>query len=109
VRTGRTFTAYRSANRATWTRIGSVEADLPSAAYVGLATEAHGTAATVQAVYNYVTVDNLAVDPQSAGWEALEVGTLGAAPPTRAAGLTLTGFGERSPTRRTTSPPWCSR
>jgi hypothetical protein len=94
VRTGRTFTAYRSANRATWTRVGSAEAELPAAAYVGLATEAHVTAATVQAVYSYATVDNLSADPTSAAWEPLDVGTVGGSSSYAAGTLTLTAFGE---------------
>ena len=94
VRTGRTFTAYRSATRATWTRVGSMELELPSTAFVGLATEAHSTAATVQAVYNYATIDNLAVDPGSAAWEPLDVGTVGGSAAYAGGALTLTGFGE---------------
>jgi hypothetical protein len=93
-RVGRVFTAYRSANRATWTRVGSAEADLPSTAYVGLAVEAHSTSNTVQAVFNYAAIDNLASDPASAVWEALDVGTLGGSVAYGAGTLVVIGFGE---------------
>jgi hypothetical protein len=94
VRAGRTFTAYRSANRATWTRVGSADADLPAAVYVGLATEAHSTSSTVQVTYNYATIDNLATDPGAAAWQQLDVGALGGRASFKDGALTLTGFGE---------------
>jgi hypothetical protein len=93
-RAGRVFTAYRSSNRATWTRIGSAEADLPAGALVGLATESHSTGNTVQAVYNYATIDNLAVDPTSAAWETLDVGAVGGSAAYAGGLLALTGFGD---------------
>jgi hypothetical protein len=71
-----------------------VDAELPPEAYVGLATEAHGAAATVQAVYNYATIDNLAADPATAAWEPLDVGTVGGSAAYAAGVLTLTGLGE---------------
>jgi hypothetical protein len=92
-RTGNTFTAYRSANLATWIRIASVEAALPADALVGLATAA-GSPAQVQAVYSYAAVDNLEADPASAGWEHLDVGTLGGGASFTRGVLALTGFGE---------------
>jgi hypothetical protein len=93
-RAGRTFTAYRSANRATWTRIGSAEADLPASALVGVATEAHSASGTVQAVFSYASIDNLSTDPASAAWEMLDVGAVGGSAAYGAGELSLTGFGE---------------
>jgi hypothetical protein len=93
-RSGKTITAFRSANRSTWTRVGSVDLDLPATAYVGLATEAHSNSNTVQANYNYAAIDNLAADPATAPWEHVDVGTLGGSAAQAGGVLKLTGYGE---------------
>jgi hypothetical protein len=93
-RVGNSVRAFRSSNRATWTPVGSIELELPQTIYVGLATEAHSDSDALQAVYNYLTVDNLATDPLTSSWEHLDVGTLGGVALARNGALILTGFGE---------------
>jgi len=58
IRSGNTFTAYRSANGSSWTHIGSKTIYMSSTVYIGLAVTSHkdGTACTA-------TFDNVTVSP----------------------------------------------
>jgi hypothetical protein len=93
-RAGKTFTAFRSDNQATWTRIGSADVEMPATIYVGMATEAHSTSNAVHATYNYAALSSLASDPAAAPWEHLDVGTLGGTATQVDGRLTLTGYGD---------------
>jgi regulation of enolase protein 1 (concanavalin A-like superfamily) len=50
-RSGNTFTAYRSADGATWTQIGSKSITMTTSVYVGLAVTSHNNSATSTAVF----------------------------------------------------------
>jgi subtilisin family serine protease len=56
VRSGNTFTAYRSSNGTTWTTVGSQNLNLSQDLLVGLAVTAHNNAAKCTAVFDNVTV-----------------------------------------------------
>jgi hypothetical protein len=60
VRSGNTFTAYRSASGAasTWTSMGSVTVTMGTNVYIGLAVTAHRDGAL-----NTATIDNVTVVP----------------------------------------------
>jgi hypothetical protein len=57
-RTGNTFTAYRSAQGANWTSMGSVTISMPEKAYIGLAVTSHSDQALCT-----TTIDNVKVTP----------------------------------------------
>lgn len=56
VRSGNTFTVYRSTNGSTWTKIGSKSITMTSSVYVGLCVAAKNTAALNQSTFDHVTV-----------------------------------------------------
>ena len=51
VRSGSTFTAYRSADGVTWTRIGSKSISMASTVYIGLAVTSHTNSALSTATF----------------------------------------------------------
>jgi fibronectin type 3 domain-containing protein/regulation of enolase protein 1 (concanavalin A-like superfamily) len=58
VRSGNTFTAYRSPNGSTWTTIGSQTITMATAVYIGLPVTSHNTSAICTA-----TLDNITATP----------------------------------------------
>jgi endo-1,4-beta-xylanase len=57
VRSGNTFTGYRSPNGTTWTQMGSVTlTNISSAAYIGLAVTAHNNSALCTATFDNVSL-----------------------------------------------------
>jgi glucose/arabinose dehydrogenase/regulation of enolase protein 1 (concanavalin A-like superfamily) len=56
VRAGNTFTAYRSADGAAWTQIGTQTFSMNSSAYVGMAFTSHNNAALATATFTNVSV-----------------------------------------------------
>ena len=56
VRSGNTFTAYRSADGVKWTLIGSSSIPMNSTVYVGLAVTSHNNAAVNTATMDQVTI-----------------------------------------------------
>lgn len=57
VRSGNTFTAYRSSNGTTWTQIGSTATiTMASTVYIGLAVTAHNNTAASTSTFDNVTV-----------------------------------------------------
>jgi endoglucanase len=55
VRSGSTFTGYRSANGVTWTQMGSTTISMGTTMYVGLAVTAHNSAKLCTATFDNVT------------------------------------------------------
>ncbi|MBI1840676.1 MAG: putative Ig domain-containing protein, partial [Verrucomicrobia bacterium] len=55
VRSGNTFTAYRSSNGSTWTTMGSTTIIMGSTVYIGLAVTSHKDGDLCPAVFDYVT------------------------------------------------------
>jgi regulation of enolase protein 1 (concanavalin A-like superfamily)/fibronectin type 3 domain-containing protein len=74
VRSGNTFTGYRSADGNTWTQQGTAAFTMGSTVYIGLALTSHDTANLDPATFDNVTAP---------GWQA-------AAPPSTPASLTAT-------------------
>lgn len=56
VRSGNTFTSYRSSDGSSWTQIGSATISMASQVYVGLAVTSHNNSVTSTAVFENVTV-----------------------------------------------------
>ena len=69
-RVGDTFTAYASADGATWTSLGSQSVTLGTSIYVGLAVTSHTTSTLGTA-----TFDNVGVVP-TADWSTADIGTV---------------------------------
>jgi len=68
VRSGNTFTGYRSADGKTWTTHGSATISMPSAIYIGLAVTAHNTSTNCMAVFEAVGVTNIVGGTQISLW-----------------------------------------
>jgi YD repeat-containing protein len=56
VRSGNTFTAYKSADGASWTEIGSVDITMGVTVYVGLAVTAHNDSTRCTAIFDNVRI-----------------------------------------------------
>ena len=74
VRSGNTFTAYRSTDGAAWTAVGSETITMTSAVYVGLAVTSHNNTALATA-----TFDNLSVVTLPSPWASADIGAVAAA------------------------------
>jgi endoglucanase len=55
VRSGSTFTGYRSADGASWTQTGSTTISMGTTVYMGLATTSHNNSLLTTATFDYVT------------------------------------------------------
>ena len=55
VRSGNTFTGYRSPNGVTWTQLGTATFTMASTAYIGLALTSHNTSSVCAAAFDNVT------------------------------------------------------
>jgi endonuclease/exonuclease/phosphatase family metal-dependent hydrolase/regulation of enolase protein 1 (concanavalin A-like superfamily) len=75
-RAGNVFTAYRSSDGTTWTRVGSATIAMASTIYVGLAVTSHADRTAATARYSHVAVSAKTSVP--AGWETADIGTIGA-------------------------------
>jgi hypothetical protein len=73
VRSGNTFTAYRSADGSTWTTIGSDTIAMGATVYVGLAVTSHNDGVLATA-----TIDNVSVTALPSPWQSADIGTVGA-------------------------------
>lgn len=93
-RVGRTLTAYRSSTRASWSRIGSTDIDLPAQVYVGVAAEGHSTTMLGTSTINYLHVTNLEGNAATAAWRMLDLGGVGGTVIAQGNTLTVTGAGE---------------
>jgi regulation of enolase protein 1 (concanavalin A-like superfamily) len=65
------FTAYRSTDGATWTRIGGATISMASTVYVGLAVTSHAPSTRATAQFSSVAVSR----PLPAGWTAADIGS----------------------------------
>jgi fibronectin type 3 domain-containing protein/regulation of enolase protein 1 (concanavalin A-like superfamily) len=74
VRSGNTFTAYRSTDGAAWTTVGSQTITMTSGVYVGLAVTSHNNTALATA-----TFDNVSIVTLPSPWASADVGAVAAA------------------------------
>lgn len=68
VRSGNTFSSYRSTNGATWTPVGSTTITMASNAYVGLAVTSHNNSVASQATFDNLTISTGSSTPPSTGY-----------------------------------------
>ena len=66
VRSGDTFTGYRSSNGTTWTQQGSTTLTMSSSVYIGLAVTAHNNAQLCEAKFDNVTAPGWPLSPLEA-------------------------------------------
>ncbi len=71
VRSGDTFTGYRSANGTTWTQLGSATLTMSSSVYIGLAVTAHNNSQLCEATFDNVTAPGWPLTPLEATAVAL--------------------------------------
>jgi hypothetical protein len=93
-RQGRTFTAYRSAARLTWTRVGSVDLDLPPELSAGIAVAAKSAMAATTAEIDGLRLQNLENQPATRDWTVEEMGGIGASAVWNGATLAFSGLGD---------------
>jgi len=67
VRSGNTFTGYRSPNGTTWTQLGSTTFTMDSTAWVGLAVTAHNNSSLCTATFDNVTAPGWPLLPGAPG------------------------------------------
>ncbi|MBA3440306.1 MAG: RICIN domain-containing protein, partial [Pyrinomonadaceae bacterium] len=68
VRSGNTFSAYRSADGATWTLIGTETIAMAGNVYVGLAVTSHNNSVAVQATFDNLSIGSAGVPPPPTGY-----------------------------------------
>ncbi len=73
VRSGNTFTAYRSAAGATWTVIGTDTIAMSSTVYAGLVVTSHNDGVLATA-----TLDNVSLTALPSPWQSADIGAVGA-------------------------------
>ncbi len=94
-RVGRTITAYRSGDRASWTQVAVY--DLPGLgddAYFGLAATSHDIAKQGSAEFDAVRIDNLPQSVAFRDWLAEDVGAMGSRVIVNETSLAITPMGE---------------
>jgi regulation of enolase protein 1 (concanavalin A-like superfamily) len=74
VRSGDTFTAYRSTDGAAWTTVGSQTIAMTSGVYVGLVITSHNNTALATA-----TFDNVSIATLPSPWTSADIGAVGVA------------------------------
>jgi hypothetical protein len=95
-RKGRTFTAFRSATRLGWVKVGSADLDLPPEVSAGVAVAAKSAAAATTAEIDGLRLQSLDSQPATKDWGLEELGSVmgGSAVYAPAGGLALSGLGE---------------
>ncbi|HXU82875.1 MAG TPA: hypothetical protein VN914_15855, partial [Polyangia bacterium] len=93
-RKGRTFSAYRSANRLAWTRVGGVDLDLPPDVSVGIAVAAKSAMAATTAEIDGLRVQNLETQPVTKDWTLEEMTGIGGSALWNGATLSFSGLGD---------------
>lgn len=73
-RAGGSLTAYRSADGAAWTKVGTVSIGMPATVLVGLVLSSHNNTTLATA-----TFDNLAVNVSAPTWQDRDIGSVGLA------------------------------
>jgi regulation of enolase protein 1 (concanavalin A-like superfamily) len=91
-RRGRTFTGYRSAARLVWTKVGSVDLDLPPELSAGVAVSARSATATTVAEIDALRL--AAFEGATRDWSLEEMTGMGASAQGTGTGLALSGLGD---------------
>ncbi len=90
-RRGRVFTAYRTANRTLWLKLGTVEMDLPAEISVGLAATSKSPTKVTTAEFDFLRAHN--VDPPSP-WIFEEMNAIGGGAFLTGNSLAISSFGD---------------
>jgi hypothetical protein len=93
-RKGRTFTAYRSAARLSWTRVGSVDLDLPPEVSAGIAVSAKNAMLATTAEIDGLRLQNLETQPATQSWSLEELGGIGGSALWNGPTLNFSGLGD---------------
>jgi hypothetical protein len=93
-RKGRTFTAYRSATRLVWTKVGSVDLDLPPEVSTGIAVTARSAMAATTAEIDGLRVSNLETQTATREWVLEEMAAIGASVLWNGTTLSFSGLGD---------------
>jgi hypothetical protein len=93
-RQGRTLTAFRSAARLSWIKVGSVDLDLPVEVVAGVAVAAKSATATTTAEIDALRLQSLGAPPVTRDWTVEDLGTIGASALWDGGTLALSGVGE---------------
>ena len=97
VRSGATFSAYRSADGATWTLIGTDTITMTNTIYVGLAVTSHENGSTATASFDNVSTTigppPPAPPPLPSDWSNVDVGSVGVSGASSLSGSTFTVHG----------------
>jgi regulation of enolase protein 1 (concanavalin A-like superfamily) len=93
-RKGRTFTAFRSAARLVWTKVGSVDLDLPVEVVAGVAVSARHDMAATTAEIDGLRLHSFESQPATRDWILEEMGAIGASALWNGNTLTMSGLGD---------------
>lgn len=93
-RTGRTFTAYRSATRLAWTKVGSADLDLPPEVSAGIAVAARSPMVATTAEIDGLRLHNLGSQPATSGWNLEEMAAIGGSAIWNGTTLNFSGLGD---------------
>jgi hypothetical protein len=93
-RKGRTFTAYRSAARLTWTRVGGMDLDLPPEVSAGIAVAARSAMNPTTAEIDGLRLQNLETQPATKDWTIEEMAGIGASAVWNGTTLAFSGLGD---------------
>jgi hypothetical protein len=93
-RKGRTFTAYRSASRLAWTRVGSADLDLPPELSAGIAVSARNAMQATTAEIDGLRLQNLESQPATKDWSLEELGSIGGSAIWNGTTLAFSGLGD---------------
>jgi regulation of enolase protein 1 (concanavalin A-like superfamily) len=93
-RKGRTFAAYRSANRLAWVKVGTADLDLPPEVSAGVAVVAKNATVATTAEIDGLRLQNLETQPATRDWSIDELGGIGGSALWNGATLNLSGLGD---------------
>jgi len=94
IRQGRTFTAYRSSARLSWTKVGTVDLDLPPEVSAGIAVAAKSAMAATTAEIDGLRLQNLGTQPATRDWTLEELAGGGGSAVWNGAALAFSGVGD---------------
>jgi regulation of enolase protein 1 (concanavalin A-like superfamily) len=93
-RKGRTFTAYRSSARLSWTKVGAVDLDLPPEVSAGIAVAARSPMAATTAEIDGLRLQNLETQPATKDWILEEMAGIGGSAVWNGTTLAFSGLGD---------------
>jgi regulation of enolase protein 1 (concanavalin A-like superfamily) len=93
-RKGRTFTAYRSSARLSWTKVGAVDLDLPPEVSAGIAVAAKSAMAATTAEIDGLRLQNLETQPATKDWTLDEIAGVGGCAVWNGTALAFSGVGD---------------